>query len=773
MTRLRILVLAFLLVPARSPLAAQGSPGASPPVALTYLERYREIMGLEPAPDQVAEVHGLRLNRDAAEITLNEGRLALLQPIGGRVVGAVFHGTGTFRLDPSLEIERQRLRLFGMKAPLDREFSDLVLLFADETLAELSRALSFGPGASAGTGGVRVKDALDLMGHEGSKTLDPDLMRPFLNGERTGYFYAYIESSGWDPLGFVLNPQEIEGVQLLTRAKARAARRYGETVVQFPAEGVRGTGEYQERRPEARIAHYDMEIRLPQTGTGELAFAAAAKLDIIADTAIGPWVAFALYGKLEVDSARWQNGEPAVIQRAKESPYLWVRMPGVLKAGEVHRLQLQYHGDLIDRFGDWFFIKSSISWYPVSLDGRSKATFDLRFTSPEGFRLVSVGKQVDSAGAAGHMRQSRWIVETPIRNASFNIGIFEEFKLEEPGVPPITVLWSDRMHRALAHQAGALSGKNMKQQVGGDVTAAMQFYQHVFGAAPVDRFIATEIPWLHGEAWPGIIGLSYVTFHQTADDGFDQVFRAHEVAHQWFGIGIDYATYRDRWLSEGLSDFAGIWFLQIRRKDNNKYFDMLNHWRSDIMLRRDDPLPIWLGHRVATSRTTEDYGAIVYKKGAWVAHMLRILMLDLKTMNEDRFTATMREFYETYRGKRASTLDFQRVLEAHTGQPMDWFFQQWIYRTDIPTYKVAWRSDPAPDGTHLVKLRVEQERVPAEFLAYVPVTVDLGNNQLARIRVKVTGARTEVTLPPMPAKPREVRFNDLEGVLAEVKSVGW
>jgi hypothetical protein len=44
---------------------------------------------------------------------------------------------------------------------------------------------------------------------------------------------------------------------------------------------------------------------------------------------------------------------------------------------------------------------------------------------------------------------------------------------------------------------------------------------------------------------------------------------------------------------------------------------------------------------------------------------------------------------------------------------------------------------------------------------------------VARLRVKVTGPRTEIELPPMPAEPKAVRFNDFEGVLAEVKMVGW
>jgi hypothetical protein len=43
---------------------------------------------------------------------------------------------------------------------------------------------------------------------------------------------------------------------------------------------------------------------------------------------------------------------------------------------------------------------------------------------------------------------------------------------------------------------------------------------------------------------------------------------------------------------------------------------------------------------------------------------------------------------------------------------------------------------------------------------------------VARFRVKVKGPLTEVTLP-VPAKPKEVKFNDFAGVLAEVKNEGW
>jgi hypothetical protein len=43
----------------------------------------------------------------------------------------------------------------------------------------------------------------------------------------------------------------------------------------------------------------------------------------------------------------------------------------------------------------------------------------------------------------------------------------------------------------------------------------------------------------------------------------------------------------------------------------------------------------------------------------------------------------------------------------------------------------------------------------------------------ARFRVKVEGPVTDLVLGPVRTKPKDVKFNDLEGVLAEVRMTGW
>jgi hypothetical protein len=70
-------------------------------------------------------------------------------------------------------------------------------------------------------------------------------------------------------------------------------------------------------------------------------------------------------------------------------------------------------------------------------------------------------------------------------------------------------------------------------------------------------------PLRRGRVVLRLIDLSYSTFTNTSIDGFDEFFRAHEVAHQWWGNGARPASYRDAWLSEGLATFCGIWYVQL------------------------------------------------------------------------------------------------------------------------------------------------------------------------------------------------------------------
>ncbi len=744
--------------------------------ATTYMERYAEITRLAPDRGRVADVSQLVLERDAGRLVLERGKLYLLAPIGGRTVGAVFRGEGRFTLAPTLGVERAELQRFAGAAVLDSPFREAVLIFSDSTMDQLG-SLTFGPAAIPSEAGNAVRDLVNSLKGESDGSFDGDVMGPLLNGTHTGFFLARIERTRGGAVLFLVNPDVTESVQL-HRPVSRA--RWGSpwaVVTQFPSQRVvAGTEDAWHYRDRLRIASYRVDVTLTESFSANLALAARADLALAASEAVGPWLLFRLHPKLDVDSARWGNGEAASVFKAHEGGELWVRAGRRLQPGDSLVLTLFYRGDLIDRFGNFFFIDPEAAWYPFNGQGGILATFDLTFRSPRQYPLVSIGERTESRDS-GNARITRWQTRGPTQFASFNLGLFQDFHVQHPGAPPLDVFISDQAHSLIRRQYAAAGyflpeQRRMRENVAADVSNSLMLFGTLFGSSPHDGYAVTEIPYSVGVSFPGLILLSWGTFQNTSLDGFDEFFRAHEAAHQWWGNAVRPASYRDAWLSEGFASFYGLWYLQSARRRNNEYYRFLDQYRADIETMRDVG-PIWNGFRNSSPSVASGYHVLIYEKGAWVLHMLRVMMTDLGTLRSDRFVEMMRTFYQTHRGRSAGTADFQRVVEQHVGGSMEWFFEQWIRGTALPTYRVAWRPEPADGGRYRVRLRVVQQNVPAEFGMPVLVAVDLGNERTARFRLNVNGSQTEYLSPLLPFEPRAVVFNDMRSVLADVKTESW
>ncbi|MEO8451149.1 MAG: hypothetical protein ABI647_15235, partial [Gemmatimonadota bacterium] len=123
------------------------------------------------------------------------------------------------------------------------------------------------------------------------------------------------------------------------------------------------------------------------------------------------------------------------------------------------------------------------------------------------------------------VRTTHWQSEMPTRNVSFNIGEFDEFQIADPRIPPVTVQMNSEAHRKL--NAIFLRQTNPEDQVGGDVANSLSFFTRVFGPPLFKHYYATEIPYFHGEAFPGMIHLSWWTFQTVEDKGESEIFQAH------------------------------------------------------------------------------------------------------------------------------------------------------------------------------------------------------------------------------------------------------
>jgi aminopeptidase N len=148
--------------------------------------------------------------------------------------------------------------------------------------------------------------------------------------------------------------------------------------------------------------------------------------------------------------------------------------------------------------------------------------------------------------------------------------------------------------------------------------------------------------------------------------------------------------------------------------------------------------------------------------------MLSSMLLDYRTMYDPEFVEMMRDFFALYNGRRASTEDFRRCVEEHVGMDMGWFFDEWVYGTEIPTYHFGWGKSVLPDGGYQVQGTVRQSNVSPNFKMYATVRVDFADGQYAHFRVLVSRPEEKFTLR-VPMEPHGVHFNDLNSVLAEVE----
>ncbi len=780
---LSLLALCNMALPGRSPDTIP-STGQTDTVSTSYLKIFEALTHLKLDPANVAEVADFALQRDVGNFFLKKGKIYLTLPVEGKICAALFLGKGEFEFTPPTQIEKEQLYRFYQTEHFEKPFNMLFLFFADSTLSELHRHLTFTHQRIPRKATDMVDYALKYLAKSKSKFFEYAMMKTFLENTANSLFYAHFSKDKIKPFFFYINPYANEEVRFMRRLKGPSYVYAPEIINQFHTRQEYADRSFltEEDKNDLYIRHYKIDCTLKGN---RLNFSAATEIEFTPLVDRQKWLAFALYDELVVDSAFWSDGKRVTFIKEKGNPLMWVKGIYPFRKDSTYVMRMYYHGDLIERRRDWFYIKSSRGWYP-SHGEYQKSLFDLTYHIPDKFDFVSVG-ELQSTHTDGEVTTTHWITPKPIRNASFNIGFFRKYEIETDSIPKITVLMAETGHQEIARALGRQgigSGRNMEKEVGKDIVRSIRLFQRIFGTAPVSNVYATDIPYLHGEAFPGLVHLSWMTFQRTAEGGMDEVFRAHEVAHQWWGIGVDIKSYHDQWLSEGFAEYAGWWYfhnmLHEDKHDDKKYYRMLKQWRKKIAGNRKYFLgkgqaaaPIWLGYRTQSSDTRGDYTLIIYKKAAWVLHMLHTMLTDPKTGDDNRFRELLKQFYQTYQGKNASTEDFLHAAENFLGMDLHWFFDQWVYGSAIPVYKVAYKIEQTPAGRFRVLGKVEQSGVSEDFRMPMLIGIRLGKDEILPFRVQIQGPQTTFSLGEFERKPKKVIFNYRESVLCELKKGKW
>jgi hypothetical protein len=101
---------------------------------------------------------------------------------------------------------------------------------------------------------------------------------------------------------------------------------------------------------------------------------------------------------------------------------------------------------------------------------------------------------------------------------------------------------------------------------------------------------------------------------------------------------------------------------------------------------------------------------------------------------------------------------------------MDWFFNEYVYGTQLPSYQMSATFDKSADGDAVINLKMTQSNVDEKFRMLVPIYLELANgNMLFLGRARLTGNNTfeqKIPLKGMKDMPRRAVINYYDDVLA-------
>ncbi len=381
-------------------------------------------------------------------------------------------------------------------------------------------------------------------------------------------------------------------------------------------------------------------------------------------------------------------------------------------------------------------------WWPCKDLPDDKALFDMSLRVPTGLKGVSNGVLKDTVQNGDGTTTFNWKNSYPIATYLVSVVVAKFSYWEDTytsldgNVQMPVVYYAFPKDSASAYN----DWKNTPEMI--------KFYAQTYGEYPfIDgNYGFVEFGWMMGAMEHQAI--SSMGFTLVTGSGAYEDIVAHELSHQWFGDAVTLKDWKNIWLNEGFATYSeALWHEYKGGKE--EYFDYMK--KTDY------------GYFNGTVYDPQGYifsptvYATIYQKGGWVLHMLR------GVVGDSVFFSAVKNYYKKYEYKNAETEDLQAIFEEASGQKLDWFFDQWVYKgTGRPKYEYSWKFEDFP-GTdkHTVKLNIKQ--VQSDYDVYkMPVRIDimttLGPNEFTVFN----DARDQTFIFTTDATPKEV-YIDKDG----------
>jgi len=395
---------------------------------------------------------------------------------------------------------------------------------------------------------------------------------------------------------------------------------------------------------------------------------------------------------------------------------LKIQLDRTYNPGEQAEVQVLYsHADVSDgafyASGGFVFTdcepEGARKWFPCYDKPSDKALTDITANVPAGAKLGSNGKLFDSIND-GSTITYHWVSRDPVAtyltvitaSNNYNLDIVNWTNPNTSEIIPIRFYYNPGENPL-----------NIKNKIG-DMTT---FFSEQFGDHPFEKngFATLNNEFIWG-------GMENQTLTSLCPNCWGESLIAHEYAHQWFGDMITCATWADIFLNEGFA----TWTEAHWTEKQHGYEDYKNElaWNAEYYKAYN---PGWAISVPSWAVTTPELNtlfnyAVTYMKGSCVLHMLRY------TLGDSVFFPAMKAYATDtvdFKYKSATIEDFKNKMESESGQDLDWFFDQWIYKPDHPAYRNVYSIEQENPGSWLVHFTANQE--VQSFLPYFQMPLEL------------------------------------------------
>ena len=420
-------------------------------------------------------------------------------------------------------------------------------------------------------------------------------------------------------------------------------------------------------RPQLQITGYVIHADL-DPAVNRLTATAAVTFTALEDLTAAT---FELNNGLQVTKLTDAKGNPLQSDRLSTNSTVRVSLPTPMAKGTTTTFTFEYAGALKDADTSpvegikLAAVAEPISillyagrWFPMTGLFTNRFTAEMHIGVPSDERVVGSGA-TGQKSLPGNRTEYSFNWTRPGFPGTIVAGKFLE-PISESGISNIHIYVTE------AHKSAAVDFLR---------TAAreFEFMTTTFGQPESGRINIVELPDDSvSAAWgPEIAAIG----GKRISDRNSQRLLSNTLAHQWWGSEISPATLNDAWITNGMSRYAELMYLEDSA-GKTAFQNAVTDVSAGALAYDTEPLTT-LGRLDPYS---PQFQSMTLEKGAMVFHMLRW------EMGDEVFLKFLRGLLSQYTDKSVRSSNVESVAEAQSHLELTPFFAQWLDGTGAPTF---------------------------------------------------------------------------------------